>query len=311
MQGLLPKKINFKNMIKNKTLFSTLKEYMIITIGLLSYTVGWSVFVIPNELVGGGVTGLSSVIQYCTGFNVSYSYFIINIMLFLIGIKVLGSGFGFKTIYGIVVTTILLKFLPMVIPQTFIDAVAIENGRLLSAIFGGAMAGLGIAFTFTQGGSTGGTDIVALIINKYRAVSPGRVIVLIDLVIIATSLLIPGSDWGLKFATMIYGYVLTGCCSLTVDMVLNGNRQSVQIMVFSKQYAEIADAVCNDLHRGVTVLNAEGWYTHSEGKVVMVVARKNETSYFLKLVKQIDPNAFVSVGNVMGVYGKGFDAIKK
>ncbi len=204
-----------------------------------------------------------------------------------------------------------LKFLPGVIPPELIEDIAIGNGKLLSAIIGGACAGAGIALTFTQGGSSGGTDIIALIINKYRNISPGRLILMMDIIIIASSLLIPtDGSLGSRVAVVIYGYVLIGVSGYTIDLVLSGARQSIQIFIFSKRHEEIAERI-TAIGRGVTVINAMGWYTKQEGKVLMVIVRRTESNYVYKVVREIDRNAFLSVGNVMGVYGQGFDEMKR
>jgi len=294
-----------------KKIFTGVKEYIIIAFGLLIYSLGWSVFLIPNGLVGGGVTGISAIIYYMSGFPVSYSYLIINAVLLIIGIKILGKTFGVKTVYAVILVTIFLKFIPGIIPQELIDDIAIGNGKLLSAIIGGACAGAGIAITFTQGGSSGGTDIIALIINKYRNISPGRLILLMDIIIVASSLLIPtDGSLGSKVATVIYGYVLISVVSYTIDLVLSGARQSIQIFIFSKNHEAIADKITS-IGRGVTVINAMGWFTKQEGKVLMVIVRRTEINYVFKVVRETDRNAFLSVGNVMGVYGQGFDEMKR
>lgn len=298
-------------MEKNKAL-STLKSYAIITIGLLFYVLAWTIFIIPHHLVGGGVTGISAVIQYCTGFHVSYSFFIINAILLLIALKVLGPAFGVKTVYAMVVTTILLRVAPMVIPEDFIQIIAIENGKLLSVILGGALSALGISLTFSQGGSSGGTDIIALMINKYRAISPGRILLILDIFIIGSSLIVPTEgSWGERIANLVYGYVMAGVFSYALDLFVSGSKQSVQILIFSKQYETIADRITNDLHRGVTSLEGKGWYTKNSATVLVVVARKHELKFLLNLIKEEDPQAFLSVGSVTGVYGTGFDVIKK
>ena len=295
----------------NKVL-ATLKSYAIITVGLILYTLAWSVFVIPNHLVGGGVTGISAVIQYCTGFNVSYSFFLINAVLLLIALKVLGPAFGAKTVYAMVVTSLLLGFMPMVIPEEFIQIIALDNGKLLCVIIGGALSALGISLTFSQGGSSGGTDIIALMINKYRAISPGRILLTLDIFIIASSLLVPtDGSWGERIANLMYGYVMAGVFSYALDLFVAGSKQSVQILIFSKNYEKIADRITNELHRGVTELDGKGWYTKDEVKVLVVVARQHELKFLLSLIKQEDPQAFLSVGSVTGVYGTGFEAIKK
>ena len=298
-------------MDRNKV-FATLKSYAIITVGLILYTLAWVVFIIPHQLVGGGVTGISAVIQYCTGFHVSYSFFIINAILLLIALKVLGPAFGVKTVYAMVVTTLLLRFLPMVIPQEFIQIIALDNGKLLSVIIGGMLSALGISLTFSQGGSSGGTDIVALMITKYRAISPGKILLILDIFIIGSSLIVPTEgSWGVRVANLVYGYVMAGVFSVSLDLFVSGSKQSVQILIFSKNYEKIADRITGELHRGVTALEGKGWYTKDESTVLVVVARKHELKFLLNLIKEEDPQAFLSVGSVSGVYGSGFDVIKK
>ena len=298
-------------MDRNKV-FATLKSYAIITVGLILYTLAWVVFIIPHQLVGGGVTGISAVIQYCTGFHVSYSFFIINAILLLIALKILGPAFGVKTVYAMVVTTLLLRFLPMVIPQEFIQIIALDNGKLLSVIIGGMLSALGISLTFSQGGSSGGTDIVALMITKYRAISPGKILLILDIFIIGSSLIVPTEgSWGVRVANLVYGYVMAGVFSVSLDLFVSGSKQSVQILIFSKNYEKIADRITGELHRGVTALEGKGWYTKDESTVLVVVARKHELKFLLNLIKEEDPQAFLSVGSVSGVYGSGFDVIKK
>ena len=298
-------------MEKNKV-FATLKSYAIITVGLILYVLAWVVFIMPHQLVGGGVTGISAVIQYCTGFHVSYSFFIINGILLLIALKILGPAFGVKTVYAMVVTTLLLRFLPMVIPQEFIQIIALDNGKLLSVIIGGMLSALGISLTFSQGGSSGGTDIVALMITKYRAISPGKILLILDIFIIGSSLIVPTEgSWGVRVANLVYGYVMAGVFSVALDLFVSGSKQSVQIFIFSKNYQKIADRITTDVHRGVTALDGKGWYTKTESTVLVVVARKQELKFLLNLIKEEDPQAFISVASVSGVYGSGFDVIKK
>lgn len=297
---------------KTKRILTVLKEYLIITLGLLCYTAGWSIFIIPNEMVGGGVSGIGALIYYATGFPVSYSYFIINFVLLLIALNVLGKGFGFKTVFAIFMASLFFKILPDIIPQSFIDEIAISNGKLMSAIIGGAISGVGITLTFSQGGSTGGTDIIALMITKYRNVSPGKIILYLDIIIIASSLLLPNDlNMGAKFANVVYGYMVTVLCASTLDLLLSGMKQSIQMFIFSKNYAAIADRISNELRRGVTVLDGQGWFSKQNGKVLLVIAKKTDMNFLYKIVKEEDKDAFMSEGSVRGVYGQGFDQIKK
>lgn len=298
----------------------TVKDYAIVTFGILLYVLGWSIVLVSNNLVGGGVTGISAILQYATRgvIKIGYSYFVINAGLIVAALFVLGFGFGWKTIYATVLASVGLNVFQSIIPADFIQAIALDNGKLMSTIMGGIMVGCGIGLTMTAGGSTGGTDIIALMVNKYRNVSPGRLILYMDVVIILSSLLIPSykPDGELvpfveKLTTVVYGFILITINSTVLDLVISGSRQSVQLFILSKHYAEIADTITKDLHRGVTVLDGKGWYTKDNTEVLMVLTRKTDLNLMLRYIKSIDPDAFLSVSSVTGVYGKGFDVIKK
>lgn len=306
-------------MLKGTSIFRSLKEYVIITLGMLLYIVGWSVFLVPNQLVGGGVSGLASVVQYATNgaIKMGYTYFVVNVVLLIIAMFILGNKFGFKTIYAIVIASVGLNVFQEIIPADICNELAKENGKLMSSIMGGLMAGVGIGLCMSQGGSTGGTDIIALIVNKYRNVSPGKMILAMDVVIILSSLLVPiqeadGSfmQFNEKITTCVYGFILIVVNGTVLDMVIAGTRQSVQLFILSKKHKEIADAITNELHRGVTVLNGTGWYTKEPTEVLMVLTRKYDLNVLLRYIKNIDPEAFLSVSTVTGVYGKGFESIK-
>ena len=303
--------------LKN-TIWTTIKEYLFIVTGLLAYVLGWAIFLIPNNLVGGGVSGLSAIIYYATGIQMGYSYLVINVILLLAGFKILGTGFGGKTIFAIVFASVMLNILPPLIPEYISQELAVSNGKMLCTIIGGVLSGVGIGMSISNGGSTGGTDIIALIVGKFRNISPGRLILAMDVVIILSSMLFPsyyvGTDtvipFSEKLATSIYGLILITVNGYAIDMFLSGTKQSVQVFIFSKKYAEIADAVTMNMGRGVTRITAEGWYTKAESDVLMILARKTDLNLLLKYVKTIDPQAFLSVSNVMGVYGLGFDTLK-
>ena len=312
------------------------KEWALVTLGILIYVTGWSIFLMPNNLVGGGVSGIASMIQYATGgaIQMGYSYFVINAILIVVATIVIGMGFGAKTIYAIILASLGLRFLPELIPLEIIQTLALQNGKLMSTLCGGVMAGIGIGMSISNGGSTGGTDIIAIIYTKYRNVSPGKVILYLDFIIILSSLLIPsivpdldpttgkqllGADgqplshlmpFSEKVTTVIYGLILVTVNGRVIDAYLSGSQQSVQLFILSKKYAEIADSITHDLHRGVTVLDGKGWYTQAPTEVLMVITRKTDLNLLLKYIKAIDPNAFLSVSSVNGVYGQGFESIK-
>jgi len=296
-----------------------LKEYLIITLGILMYVVGWTVFLLPHNLVGGGVTGIASIIQYAThgAVKMGTTYFVINIGLLIAALCTLGKNFGGKTVYAIILASIGFNAFQGVFPEEFIRELVLENGKLMSTIMGGLMVDVGIGMTISEGGSSGGTDIVALIVNKYRNVSPGRMLLAIDAVVILSSLLVPsytsnGTLMNLpeKITTVVYGFILIIVNSTCVDLYVSGARQSVQLFILSQKYDQIADCIANELKRGVTVLNGKGWYTKNDVNVLMVLTRKSDLNIFLRYIKNIDPNAFLSVSSVTGVYGCGFDDFK-
>lgn len=298
---------------------NTIKEYVLITLGLVMYVLAWCIFLIPNNLVGGGVSGMAAIVHYATkgAVGVGTTYFVVNTILLLIAFKILGFGFGGKTIYAIILASAMLNYLPPLIPERFIQDFAIANGKLLGTVIGGAMSGVGIGLAMSQGGSTGGTDIIALIINKYKNISPGRILLTIDVIVILSSLVCPSYDsegslipLAGRIATAAYGFILITVNSYVLDLYMAGSKQSVQVFIFSDKYEEIADAIAYDLKRGVTIISSQGWYTKTERKIVMVVTRKHDMNLLFRYVKSIDSEAFLSVSSVMGVYGKGFDTIK-
>jgi len=291
--------------MKLKTILKATRTYSIIVFGLFLYALSWTAFLLPHRITGGGVSGIGALVFYATGFPLGYTYFIINIGLILIAIKMLGANFGIKTIFGVVAGSILLSVL-----QSIITLPIVED-KFMSAIIGGILAGVGLGIIFTQGGSTGGTDIIAMIINKYRNISPGRVILMCDVFIIGSSFLVLTELAPVKrIETIVYGYVAMAITAYAIDAVLSGNRQSVQMFIFSKKYAEIADRITTQLNRGVTVIDGQGWYTKESQKVVITLVRKHESSDIYKIIKEIDSEAFISVANVMGVYGQGFERIR-
>ncbi|MFC2480420.1 MAG: YitT family protein [Bacteroides sp.] len=284
----------------------TLREYLVITLGLLTYTMGWTCFLIPMKITGGGASGIGSLIYYLTGFPVGYSFLIFNVLLIGIAMKVVGANFGVKTIYAVIVASTLLA-----VEQLLITQPVLPNDRLLSSIIGGLMSGLGIGIAFSQGGSTGGTDIVAMLWCKYHNVSPGRVILATDAIIISSAFFVLADlSFTQRVENIVYGYLVMAVNSYAIDTYLNGIKQSLQVFIFSKDYEKVADRITADLHRGVTVVDGTGWYTKENTKVIITMLRKHEVNDLYKLVKQVDPKAFLSVASVMGVYGQGFENIR-
>lgn len=303
--------------IGSSAILRGVKEYLLITLGIVIYTVGWAIFLTPNNLIGGGVSGISAIIQYATGLKMGYSYFVINTILLIISVIIIGPAFGAKTVYAIILASVCLNVFQSIIPETIIRDFALSNGKLMCSIIGGSMAGVGIGMSISQGGSTGGTDIIAMIITKFRNISPGRIILIIDVFIITSSLLFPSFDttgqvipFDAKFSIAVYGMIIVTVNGYVVDLYLAGSKQSVQLFILSRHFEEIADMIGRDFHRGVTVLNGEGWYTKQPASVLMVITRKTDLNLLLKSIKRVDPDAFLSISSVSGVYGQGFDSIK-
>ena len=278
----------------------SIKEYSVMAVALALYVFSWTAFLIPNGITAGGVTGLSTILNFAFGWHVSYTYLILNAVLLLAGTLIMGKGFGFKTIYCILVSTLYFEFFPLIPWASNID------DNLINSIIGGAMSAVGIAVVFTQGGSTGGIDIIALVINKYREVPPGRVFMISDFLIISSVLFLPDKS----LQDVVYGYVVTVAFSYSVDQILTGSKQSVQMLIISSKYEEIADRLCFEMDKGVTAINSLGWYKKSDSMMIMVVTRKDKMYEVISAVKEMDHHAFLTVSTVMGVYGEGFEEFK-
>ncbi|MBR2128762.1 MAG: YitT family protein [Bacteroidales bacterium] len=287
--------------MKTTKILSVIWDYFLMTLGGLIFCLAWTSFIIPNGLSSGGLTGLCTIIQFATGIPIGWSYPVINVVLLILAFFSLGKGFGFKTIYMIAMTSLFFEVLPK-----FPQLVVMMDEKLMVALVGAAMESVGLGLVLMRGGSAGGTDIIAMIVNKYWPVSPGRVYLVTDVFIIACLLIVP--DKGL--VDMIYAYVIMLGFSFGVDFVLLGNKSSVQILVFSSKYQEIADHIIHDIHRGVTALQSVGWYTQKESKVLLILVRKYQMNEVVNEIKRIDRKAFISVSTAMSVYGEGFEEVK-
>lgn len=285
-----------------------IKEYVFISIGLLMYAFAWTSILIPAGTMGGGISGVGLLVYYATGgasggIPIGITFLIINAILVAIAFFLIDIRFGTKTIYAIGFISLAMSVMQEAVPNNILG---LADDKLLSVILGGTVAGLGVTICFAQGGSTGGTDIIAMIINKYRTISYGKILMLCDAIIIGCSIFI---FWNVT--SIIYGYVMVGVFGYTIDAAMAGNRQSAQILIVSPKYEEIASRIYDTMHRGVTLIDGMGWYSKQPTKLVMVVCRKSESSLIFKVIKEVDPGAFMTFGSVMGVYGLGFEALKK
>jgi uncharacterized membrane-anchored protein YitT (DUF2179 family) len=284
----------------NKIL-SVLWDYVLMTVGSFMFCFAWTSFLIPNGLASGGLTGLCTIIQYGTGIPIGWTYPVLNVLLLILGFLSLGKGFGFKTIYVIGLTSILFEIIPQ-----FPQLVVLMDEKLLVCLVGASLEAIGLGLVMLRGGSSGGTDILALMINKYWPVSPGKVYLYSDMLIISLLLLVP--EKGL--VDLIYAFVVMLGFSFGVDFVLLGNKSSVQILVFSSKYEEIADHIIHQVHRGVTAIQSVGWYSQQESKVLLIISRKHQMNEVVNEIKNIDRKAFISVSTAMSVFGEGFEEVK-
>ncbi|TFH96445.1 YitT family protein, partial [Porphyromonas levii] len=281
------------------------KDYLIITLGLFIYLISYFGFIYSHEITSGGLAGISSVISW--GLNIPFSlpYNIINFTLLAVALKVIGWRFSVKTVYSVAILGVSTSSIEKYILPSLREFLPLQNDPALAMILGSILIGVSLGMVFSVNGSTGGTDIVATIINKYKAVSIGRALIYIDVVTIAASWFIFKSP-----DKLVYSMLQVLITNTTIDYFLNGSRQSMQFFIVTNKHQEIANRIIKEVNRGVTFLNGEGAYSHSEVKVLMVIARKTDSVNIFRIVKELDQKAFITQSLVRGVYGEGFDTIK-
>lgn len=277
----------------------TAKDYVFMTFGIALYALGFCAFILPEKVVIGGLAGVGTIIYLLTGIPVAYSQFAINMILLMIAWRVVGKQFVLGTIYGATMISVFVGIFQPLFTE------ALTGEPFMNVVIGGVLCGLGIGTAFIHNGSTGGTDIIAAMVSKHTNVTIGRTMLYTDFIIISSSYFITKNP-----ALVVSGYVVLFLVSYITDMVINGNRQAVQFTIFSRKWEDIATAINNDAHRGCTVFTGEGWYSKKEVKMLLVMCRKIEAVTISKIVKSIDPQAFLTQSNVNGVYGKGFDELK-
>ena len=285
----------------SKALFLTeLRDYVTIFIAMMSYCIGWNIFLLPNDITTGGVPGVSSIIFWGVGIPVQWTYFCINAVLLVVALKILGWKFCVKTVYAVVVLTV---------STTYVSANyhghLLHDQPFMASIIGAVFCGSGVGLGLASNGSTGGTDIIAAIVNKYRDISLGRVILICDVIIITSSYLVL-KDW----EKVIYGYVVLYVTAFCIDQMVNSRRSSVQFFIISNMYKEIGERINREPHRGCTVIDAQGFYSGHDVKMLFVLAKRRQSEQIFRIINDVDPHAFVSQSAVIGVYGEGFDRFK-
>ena len=287
---------------KGKSFFRNLRDGIIITIAMLMGAVGLNLFLLPHEITTGGITGIASIVLWGTGIKVQHTYFFLNALLLLGALRVLGWRFCAKTIYSVIVFTVATSLLQTYVTPTFH---LLADQKFMACIVGGVFMGTSVGLGLSVGGSTGGSDVVAAMVHKYRDVSMGRIILFCDLAVITSSYVVL-NDW----EKVLYGYVLLFIMSFCVDYVFNSLRQSVQFFIISDKYQEIGEAINKIADRGCSTLNGNGFYSKKEIKVIFCIAKMSESSLIFDLVDEIDPEAFVAQSAIIGAFGRGFDRVR-
>lgn len=284
-------------------------DYIVITVGVVLFVMAWQSFLLPNHMIDGGLTGASALLAMVTGISVDIWYFGINVLLLVLAWFILGQGFGIKTIYAILLSTALFRILgdeSMRCLWSVEGEVLYVGDGILVPIIGGLLEAVGLALIIMRGGSTGGTDILALIVNKFWPISIGRFYLFADFIVITLLIFVPGHC----FTDVVYGYITMGVCAYVLDLIMLGKDSTVQILIFSDHLHELGDYINKEMGRGVTALKAVGWYTQEDRQVLMVMLRKTELPELVKVVKDLDPKAFVTVVPANNVFGEGFDEMK-
>lgn len=292
-----------------KKILTGIYDYFVITLGVVLFVMAWQSFLLPNNMIDGGLTGASALLSMVTGVSVDMWYFGINVLLLVLAWIILGQSFGIKTIYAILLSTLLFRLLGDESMKWLwsVEGQALYVGDgILVPIIGGLLEAVGLALIIMHGGSTGGTDILALIVNKFWPITIGRFYLFADFVVITLLIFVPGHC----FTDVVYGYITMGVCAYVLDLIMLGRDSAIQILIFSKEYAKIGDYINSEMERGVTALKTIGWYTKEDRNVLLVVLRKTELPVLTKAVKDLDPKAFVTVIPANNVFGEGFEQMK-
>ena len=274
-----------------------------ITFGILTYSIGYTAFILPEKVVMGGVAGMSALLFYAFNLPPGVMIWVLNVMMLILAFKALNKQFVIRTVIGVSIMSLFVGVL-----QPFFEAhpiITVGEDKFMHVLIGGALGGAGLGIVFSHNGSTGGTDIIVALLNKYTRMSFGRAMQVIDCCIISSSYLLFHST-----ELIVYGVAFTIVASVCCDYVVNGSRQTVQFLIISKKYEEIADTINKAVDRGCTVVNGKGWYSKGDVHILIVLARKYESQEVFNLVKRIDPVALVSQSFCQGVFGEGFDKIK-
>lgn len=282
-------------------------DFLAINLGMATYALGWAAFLLPYHITTGGMTGMFAILYYLTKFPIAAAVLIANAILLVIAFKPLGWKFVGKSAYAAVALSFFLEMGQQMMTDESGNLMQIlgEGQDSMACVLGAILNGLGIGIVFLSGGSTGGWDIIAALVNKYRNISFGRALLILDFLVIA-------SCWPIfhDVRMVVFGYVTLVVYTYALDMLINSARQDIQFIIFTRKHREICDRIISETVHSATVLDGEGYYTHEDVKVVFVIAHKRESLTLLRMIREIDPAAFVSQSRAEGVYGNGFNVIK-
>lgn len=301
LNTLLPRRFNRQEVL------TEVKDFVAINLGLICYAIGWASFLLPYKMTTGGLTGMCAILYYLTDIPIQFSFFVANFVLLVLAWRELGWKFVVKTTYAIIMLSFFLDRAQQMM--------VVEGGELMqilgpgqdsmACVLGAVLCGFGIGVVFVSNGSTGGWDIVAAVVNKHRNISLGRVMLYIDIFTISSCYFFFG-NWRM----VVFGYVTLVVVSYTTDMLVNSTRQDVQFIIFSKDHVALSERIIKETRHSVTVINSEGYYSHSPVKIMITIVHKNEAIQILRMIHEVDPEAFVSQSRVEGVFGNGFNKIK-
>ncbi len=298
------------------------KDTLVVALGIVVYMIGFSFFIFPQRITTGGLGGFCNLIMLITGKDIAIPYNIINISLFVLAFFFLNSNFLIKTLLGVSMLAFSISFFTdMAVPDQskdeFFRLMILADQPVVALILGSLLVGLGLGLVFSVNGSTVGTDIIVAILSKYKNMSFGRLFMIVDGSIVLASyfvnvyLALNPLEPMIALEKLIYSIIQVFLVSMTLDWYIRSNRLSVQITVFSRKSEEINQAITQRLKRGCTLLEAKGGYTGEPTRVLVVVTRFRQSVAITRLIEEIDPDAFVTIGEVRGVYGQGFDSMRR
>ena len=293
--------------ISRNQVWDFIKDLVMINLGMAIYDVGWAVFLLPYHITTGGMAGMAAILQYASGFPMQYTILMVNAVLLMIAWWQIGLKFTLKTAYAVLALSFYLQIGQDVMTDTAGALIKVlgDDQDSMACLLGAILNGLGIGMVFLSGGSTGGWDIIAALINKYRNISLGRVLLYLDLFVIASCWPI-FHDWRM----VVFGYVTLVVYTFAIDMFINSSRQDVQFTIYTRCGDQLREEISRQTGHSTTQILGEGGYTRQTVKVLVTIVHKREQVKVLRMIRDIDPQAFVTLHRVEGVYGEGFNVIK-